>query len=511
MRLAVAAALAAASFACVDRRVIDVPLDAYAFEYGFVVLLDEEGAVTRVSQPFGVEDGALTFGALPAYDLEPEEREILLLGLPAGAVASAVADFDPARANEIELTDVIPGVLPFYVNDTSALVIELPQGTRALRGEFEGGLADVDLPGDFVLIVPIAPESCGRFAAGGLVPFGPSQTIIPLDPGMQSDDFFFIDLLDESTAIGMTPRAFYLVRSDGTFSVIGSDGLPGPDPYLFAGFAYDRGASTVWLAAVARANGLLMEISVSPFELGVVDTATLANARFADVALDPEGRPMIIAEDGGFFRFEGAGRFTELARVEGFVPDEYMHRLHATGDDQLPYLAASEGRLHVYDADRGSWVSDTIPGIWLNTYPADVAFKGNGLTSTRNAAGQLELWAAGTGGLLLRRVELEPWAAVDLHYPPRFIGCSSGLLPYPDLVGSQTFDGLIADGEDLFITLRECTAMIQVRPGTNCTAVLSIGVSDPAFYDIDLQAIAIFGDTLVLAGEDALMFTGKLR
>src|SRR5687768_3556160 len=144
MRAAAAILLASASLACVDRRVMDVPLDEYAFEYGFVVLLDEDGNATRVSSPFGIAEGALTFGTLPAYELDSGEEEMLLVGLPQGSLRGAASLFDETRAGRMELLALGPTELPFYVKEPESgdyLVIDLPADAQVLRGDFESSLA----------------------------------------------------------------------------------------------------------------------------------------------------------------------------------------------------------------------------------------------------------------------------------------------------------------------------------------------------------------------------------
>ena len=95
--------LAGACAACVEHRVLEVPIDDYAFEYGFMVIRDEDGTTTKISPPFGVTNGALTFGSLPAYDLEEREQEMLLIGLPEGTLREIMPLFDEERAERLEL------------------------------------------------------------------------------------------------------------------------------------------------------------------------------------------------------------------------------------------------------------------------------------------------------------------------------------------------------------------------------------------------------------------------
>lgn len=78
------------------RDVVDVSLEGQDFEYGFAILFDPVGQAIRVSPPFGIRSGRLTFGNLPTFPLE-DEQHLLLITLPAGVLSDAVPAFDMSR------------------------------------------------------------------------------------------------------------------------------------------------------------------------------------------------------------------------------------------------------------------------------------------------------------------------------------------------------------------------------------------------------------------------------
>src|SRR5262245_15768990 len=66
------------------------------FDYGFAVIYPEEGPPTRVTPPFGVADGRITFGEPPAILLENEEKRFVFVALRASDLPSS---FEISRAS----------------------------------------------------------------------------------------------------------------------------------------------------------------------------------------------------------------------------------------------------------------------------------------------------------------------------------------------------------------------------------------------------------------------------
>lgn len=517
MRAALALLAASVSAACVDRRVIDVPVDDQSFEYGFMVLRDEQGSVTRVSAPFGVAEGALTFGSLPAFDLSPDEAEMLLVMLPAGAVRASAPAFDELRAATLELLVTPPPEVPWYERTLLSgelLTVQLPSGARALRSDLDGTLGEVAIPAGYVLRVPIAPEKCSRIEPAGLVPFGVSAEIIPGDRDSELENFVQVSLLGEDVAIAMTSKALHLFRANEPYvpaevtssspgNRLGRDALP-IRGHAFGGFVVERDARRVWLAGTFGASegriiGILFDLAVAPSAISIAGTATVSDIAFVDVTLDPEGRPLILGAFGEILRYEGAGLFAALPPIGGFDPvDEIGIRIITTGDAELPYLASSKGRLHLFEAAADAWDSLRLE-----------MFRARGLAASRTASGELELWAAGSDSRLLRKVGRGDWQRFEVIYPPRFLACAAGA--YPGLTDADGFDGIELVGEDIFLTVRDCSAALQIRRDGTCTALLSVDGTDPNYQRSDLQAIDVLGDTVVLGGEDGLLYRARLR
>ncbi len=522
MRRAACVLLACVSVSCVDRRVIDVPVDDYAFEYGFVVVRDGGGATTRTSAPFGVRDGVVTFGALPAYHLEPTEESLLLVTFPEGAVRTAVTVFDASRASELELIPLLAD-LPFYESKDDFLSIALPAGTRAFQGDLGEPLSETELP-DLALRAPIAPEQCERLDASGLVAFADQAGVIPMQPNTSEDDFLDVDLVDAQTALGLTSRRLDLFRAGERFvpvavtastsgNAFGEEALSTGD-YLVGGYALDRADARAWFIGTLRTEGntgVLYELAVDSSGLSIVGTATLAETALAAITLDGDRRPIVLAHGGRVWRYGEAGVFAPMPPIHPSA-DGLSVSIAYTGDADLPFVASTTGELHVLDARRPtpSWTSERIATELLPVFPQEHSFNATGLASSRTPTGELELWAAGTGSLLLRKVGDAPWEPFPITYPPRFAACTTAG-EYPNLVTTFGFDGLRVEGEDLLLTVRKCTAALQVRRDGGCTALLRVGGVDPSFDLMDLQALDVLGDTIIVGGEAGLLYRGTLR
>jgi hypothetical protein len=214
---------------------------------------------------------------------------------------------------------------------------------------------------------------------------------------------------------------------------------------------------------------------------------------------------LLVGFDGEVAIYDGA--FTVMPPVPLEV-GEGMFRVHATGDDRHPYFASSYGRLHVFDAMMNAWSSFEVPRGWLRNTQGLLPFTGAGLASSRRSD-QLELWAAGNSGLIVRKLGDGPWEPYPIHLPPRYDGCASEGT-YPRLVDVDNFDAIQVVGDDLFVSVRSCTTLFQIRRDSSCVALVSVTGFEPVYSQEDLQALDILDDTIVLAGEKGLVFRGTL-
>src|SRR5262245_7538650 len=93
--------LAFALVGCASSERSRVEIEGLDLDYGFLVIIDDQGNVTRVIPPFGVAGGELSFGALPAITLVGNEEKFVLVGLEKLSLQKTFQGFEPAREREL--------------------------------------------------------------------------------------------------------------------------------------------------------------------------------------------------------------------------------------------------------------------------------------------------------------------------------------------------------------------------------------------------------------------------
>lgn len=514
--------LALFAAACADSRIIDVSLEGYQFEYGFVVLLDPTGEPTRVSPPFGIRQGEVTFGSLPVYSLEQEDR-FLLITLSEGQLAASVPHFDPARRDDLRLDPAPQSDLPNYeqTQEGQFLVVSIPAGAAARLAGADGRLVATELPEQGALRVPIAPEKCATIPDNTLVPFAANPKLVEPTQAA-SEDIRRVALADEATALALTERTLYLVRRDEPFQPVevtpdragnaAGAGLIDHDDYKLVAMHYDRERGRLIAAGAARTGtvgyGLILELTVGPNGFAWGDTIAVAGHAFLDVAPDGAGGLALLRADLTVVGFDGAG-FTSYPALSLELGADEIRRIAHTGDPAYPLIAGSVGRIHLFDRAANAWLAETIPREYIPVAGAS-GFEANDFTRAETPEGERELWAAGLFNVLLRKTGTGPWMPYAVDFPPRFSHCADPATDYPALADTSGYDAVLVRGDRIYLSVRECTTVLEIERGTGCTALIPV-LGTALFTANDLQALDAFGKTLLVGGEAALLYRASLE
>lgn len=90
-------------------------------------------------------------------------------------------------------------------------------------------------------------------------------------------------------------------------------------------------------------------------------------------------------------------------------------------------------------------------------------------------------------------------------YPPRFSPCAESAAEYPALTDSAILDSALVRDDRLFVSVPECNAVLEIEPSLGCVAVIPVQGTIAFSFD-DLQALDVYGDTLLVGGEEALLY-----
>lgn len=501
------------------------PLSSVEFDYGFVVTFGEAGGPKRVSPAFGVADGRVTFGEIPALPLEDGESRFVFVALDRSRIHPA---FVPSRAAEIEgLLEPPPSQLAVEPSATSGRLtgkVALPDDAELLTSALEGEALRAVEPGEFDLAdrvsirIPVDPEHCQNLGQTELAPYAADATPIS---GPYQDFINTVYQLDDDRLLAADSLRVFIVPRGGT--VGSTTARPGP-----VWSVYDAEAPMVLdgirgvAVGPARPDGSRPVVAVGGERLEEPTYAQVWPLRLDGDRITQEGPSIRVP--GGAFRSVGftpdgrlwigqnagiLGTLDEDGALQTVVTlphrddvDDYTPRIHATGDPEYPLMVSTRSRVHVLDAD-GTWTSQFITrGGILG--PDVLAFFG--LAMIRDE-GRAELWAAGSRGQIARRTGDEQFvlfedAMMALSYPPRFEPCASSRNPGEPLDFNRDIFGAVIDGDYLLMAYENCTALVAVRRSDLCVSLVPRSGEPPSFDDASIISMHLYGRRLVVGTMD---------
>lgn len=542
-----------------------VELEPAAPGYGFFVTYDEAGVLERVTEVFGLGPGGFTFGSGSAGTLEAGEDGAALITFPRVSLAAVVPSFDPSMERRISarLDPPPPSLRRAELGAELAVELALPRtDSRIYLPGLEGGGAPL-VPGaedgaavtdprlialarsaaqQITLVVPVDHERCGVAGGLSLEAFASTADALePLDEAGLNRDFIRVVRIDAERALAMSATHVILQRRGLPLERLpaqpGPPGQPGQQGSYFARADFRPPGEAPFLTDVAldrrvTADGAMIattlghyhypsgpvttiwELAIRGDRLQVVSTATVP-MMLRSVSIDDSGARVFAGDDGDVM-ISRPGR-TGLDRLPSLpIPEALTSlrvRIRFTGDPDTPLLAGSGGQLHLFDAASESWRSRAVTveelGLGRAGDPDEPVPTLDALLSLDGGA---ELWGAGSLGALYRRRRGEDWTRVELLPPPDYSPCSRPARDYPEARITDRIDDLAGSGEHLYLSIRGCSAVIEVRRGDLCARAIGVGGAPPGPFERgDLQALGLHEGALAVAGERGLLYDRPLR
>ncbi len=530
-----------AAAGCETTETVSVDLRGVTAELAVAVSLDGLGNPKRVSPPFGVRNGALTYGQPPDWVFEGPETRLVVLGFESAAIDALYGRF-ARREGQAVVVPEPPPMTPSFdpltpldavwrrVPVSNGFVIS-PEGARRSVDDFPG------LRAELTLRLPVDPEPCPPDGRLRLFPFG-AELDGALDALTAGDRSFqrLLDVaaLDRNTALIGGP-GLYVVQRGGR-AAEGRATHESPDIWI----PPDR----LW---PGRPNGIVTAIALRPKDAdgirrGVV--ATQGGALPGDprdypgvafihaVSFGPEGvfldgqileipgysiEDIDLDADGTFIAavdteeyIETRGRIV-LGRVDredfdwiditvGVVRESFAIRW--TGNEQSPI---------VFGADRAVYVSNSTLDSWNQRNVTRVGERAEVSELTR-VPGRDAVWAAGRRLLLLKRFGAEDWKQVDVTMPPRFKECALRKEGLDDLESLSNVDAIAASETYVYASQENCNAVIAIRLEDECVAILTPDgepariISSPS-GDKQLRGASYYDGQLLMVGDDGRIVT----
>ena len=452
----------------------------------FIVVLDERDEALRVTRPFGVEQGNVSFGERPQLELTAEESEAVLLELDRSALLLRHPDFVMERAEELEVelrapppAEVVRGVDPLRATKETAIDAA---GTR-LTDLLDESSLEADsararaILSQLTLTLPIDPEHC-RPTDAAFVPFGREAALIS-DPDRMARSLDGALLLG-SRALLRTRLAVHLVDRGGAIDRLGSfeAALLGDSSFL-TDFALDPTSGRL-MAAVITPRGLapsasaVVELSPTSTSIEYVRSVLeLDPGELEGIAISREGRTAALGENGSVHLEEPNGSFS-VRKIDDPAEDPKARTISWTDDPARPLIATSRNRIQVWDRDTDRFAAEVV------VLPTEVSLHLDAI-----ATDGAEIWTAGSGGFLMRLTG-GVFERIEPKLPPRYVGCATqggvGLF-VDDILDLALYDGYA------YAVLAKCSALMAIRMSDRCVSLLSVDGAEPHLLQEEVDGL----------------------
>ncbi len=488
-----------------------VPINAEGTGVVFLVMVDADGAPTRISSGLVLDDGVPVAGERPRLRVDPPEVGAVAVSLSPQVLAEIDPLFDPQRLSEVVLS----------IGTPPREVERLPQGAEILlksrlpKSASLTAYADVSLDSlseSLTLSVVVDPERCRNPNFEPLVPFGRVANVLAdTDVVLRTGGIKQIvaSPFDDQVLLGTFIGIFLARPGEGVLPVRQpSQNEPGngvrvDHPLLasgeIVGFVVhpvplpngDRRILLVESQETPGPLGRLYWLDWGPEGLKQLRTATVsAGHRFRSVAQAANGDILLGADGGKLLLYDGdqwlRRSLTSSTQLMGGP-------VLATRDPQRPWVVATGNFLHMYRADLDIFES----------FEAEARIQRLGLRPT----GSLEVWAGGDlGGLYVFQ---ERWSRVSLALPPRYGPCAAETTLPHSL--NRKMDGVFFLDDYLYLLPVECAVVMAVRLQDRCVS-LQVPQGMPVQTGVaDYEALSIAQDQLLVGGHSGLLYRAKIR
>lgn len=533
MRPAIVLALLVAG--CSSREVVRLEIGSLEIERGFLVVVGGNNEPKYLSELFGISGGEVTFGRLPNFETDVPEDSALVVTVELSELEEKIDYFERSRIDELAVEIGGPPEKLIYVEERRAFRHKFLDSTVVYEFSDSGAAVEGDedtreILNKISLLSPIEPENCGPQELGELVDFtARSELEIPPEKELRDQYANFADTIyiDENRVLARSGLGLYLARRGERFrSVPGGYGLRGTAIYaediqkdVTSNFHYltmtldprpqPLGASRAWIGAgeynsLGLEEGLMIGAIVTEDGVELSPEKKILERPPLGFAHDAEGNIAVRTNSERVFVVPAMGEIIELPSLEIPFPSFPTSMIH-TGDRRYPWLLGSAGRVHLYDSETNRFDMTMIPGTRGRSVDL------NGLVAARTPEGELELWAMGEGGLVVRKRGAGPWENVRLVMPPRYADCAGGGV-FPDLVLEAPLDKAAAAGDHFYVTTRGCEAVLRVRRSDACVSLVKL--ADREIEKVsgrDLQTLDYLEGHLLVGGENLRLLTAERR
>lgn len=530
-------AIAALALAACDERAINqFELAGIDFEYGFLVLATEGGEPTQISPLFEVGPDQKLNGELPVYALRKNETRAVLIALDRETLSALLPSFDASRSAALLARLAAPPPAP-QIEEGPDLTVRglvttaLPPGARlhAVTAEGRDNLLEVS-PADIVLQqnvrdrvsleVPVDHEYCRLAGASSLLPIAESPAAFA-GVGTHPADYSFRDTkrLGDGRVVMISWSGIFLAHEDEPWVL-------GPESYLRLNFtgvppralAIDPTPAPDGRTRIVVSGGHIENedtrfagywiLTAGERDLKLVETATIADHAFGEVAVGRDGRIIFgLQKEPKLYERPAPESMTSTVVPAFRWVDLPMRpaaddttQVTATEDDEYPFAVASEGRLHLWRTSAGAWVSRDFdqPGLLRLELarPMDVVAEGRG--------DSFGVWVGAQYGQIFYFDQTPIVERYEVPLPPRGYPCSKSGGPTP-LVSLPNISTLGVTSERVFATLGGCNPLFVIARDFKCAQVILRDDAPIKDMEPDFHATELVGRSLVAGGENGML------
>ncbi len=514
---------------CEKSGTVAVDLRGVTADVAVILTLDDLDTPVRVSMPFGLEAGRVTFGRPPNWTLEGREITLVAVAMDAEGLAPIYGRYG-RRSDRPSLRSGTPPdspqLDPLASLDepwleagigSAAFVIpaDRPAGARVAIDEYPA------IPPVLKLRLPVDPEPCAPGDQRRLYPFGPEADGI-LDQvfaGRGQQQLLAVARLDDRTALVGGPGLYVVSR--GARAQRGRPEHTGPDVWIpFSDLWPGSRSGEVkslslgppstdgirrGVIAVAGANpnrSWLHEIAFGPSGVTLVRTlAEIDDVEIEDVDLDEQERVAAITEAGRLWVGRLTGADFTWYDLGNEVNEGYAVRW--SGQPTSPIVVGVDRAVLVANADLSSWGRREVSVIGEESPVSELA----------TLPDRGEVWAAGSRGILLTRRFVSEWDQIGLELPPRFLECAIPDAPLDQLRTLRNIDALTGGDGYIYFSQENCNAVVALRIEDRCASVLTPD-GQPARVEVQsdesdkqLRAAAYTDGQLLMVGDEGRVLT----
>ena len=474
--------------ACDKGQIVAVDLRDLSAEVAVVLTLDVSGDAVRLSSPFGLNEGRLTFGEPPDWELEDSEQTMVVVAVDESALTELYGDF-ARRAGRPEIRRAPPPAAPSFdptapLDEAWLLVAPGPRTFVVAANAPVGSRQSIDtypkLQAQLLIRLPVDPEPCAPNGVLRLYPYGPEVDglLDDVGPARAQQDMLSAHRLDDQTALVGGPGLFVVRR--GQRAQRGADTHNGPDiwvpyPLLWPGNqrASVRGIAlrpadrdgirrgVIAVRGFENNTSWVHEIAFGPRGVELVRTvAELPGVALEDIDIDERDVFAAVTEPGRVIVGHLDGSDLRTLTVPG-VNKGYVVRW--TGQRDTPIAVGADRAVLLSNADLTAWARREVSVVGERSEISELW-----RWPQRN-----EVWAAGRRSSVMVRRDRADWDDLTFRLPPRFQACAVPTASLDELRSLRNIDALAGGDGFVYVSQDDCNAVLAIRVQDQCVAVLT--------------------------------------